>query len=445
MNNMYDKKLNVPRRVAAAKNGSPAAKAADGRLLLRHGLVVDPKNGVEDVRDVAVTEGKISAVAPEILPERGDRVIECGELMVVPGLIDMHLHIADLFDITTCSGFCAAQDGVTTALSPGAGNTFMAPALLGAEVDRGMPINLGVFLGGASVLATMLDTAELTALFRGELPDEVASRKLSRNPITNRTAPLVIGIKDHMGHFIMSDENIDRLFTITSQAKLLYMSHTQDIEHTLRMAGLSKGRPLHLGHANAAGCISGAQAAENIRCIAELCRQEHITGEFVGTMLRPNRGCREGLRMDKLAQREAFDALENGSIRILVSDGQNQSTMKGFGDTRDNIPAILELAQQGVLTLSDAVATMTSNPASLIALRTGNPWWSDKMGNLSAGSNANITVIDRANKRAAYTFVNGRLTAFEGKLIRTGLGAGSWVCRFGQFDSLGVGDLALYD
>ena len=31
----------------------------------------------------------------------------------------------------------------------------------------------------------------------------------------------------------------------------------------------------------------------------------------------------------------------------LISDGQNQATMKGFGDTRDNIPAILELAGGG--------------------------------------------------------------------------------------------------
>lgn len=442
---MYDIKLAAPRGIASAKGGFPKGHESGGRLLLRHGLVVDPFNDLEAVRDIAVSGGKISDVSQELIPERGDRVIECDGLLVVPGLIDMHLHIGDLFEVTTASSYCAAQDGVTTAFSPGAGNTFMAPALLGAEIDRGMPINAGVYLGGASVLGTMLDTQELVALFRGELPEETAARKLSRNPITNRTAPLVIGIKDHMGHFIMSDENIDRLFTVTSQAGLIYMSHTQDIEHTLRMVGLAKGRPLHLGHANAVGCSADGQAAENIRCVTELCRRPNITGEFVGTMLRPNRGCREGIRMDPLAQQAAFDALRDGSVKILVSDGQNQSTMKGFGDTRDNIPAILELAQEGVLSLSDAVATMTRNPAALIAERTGNAWWRENMGNLSPGSPADITVIDRGNKRAAYTLVGGRITAFEGRIIRTGLGAGSWMCKFGKFDSLGVGDLALFD
>ena len=60
--------------------------------------------------------------------------------------------------------------------------------------------------------------------------------------------------------------------------------------------------------------------------------------------------------------------------------------MKGFGDTRDNIPAIVELAEMGVLSLSDAVATMICNPAELLAKRTFNPWWKEKMGHLGVGA-----------------------------------------------------------
>lgn len=49
---------------------------------------------------------------------------------------------------------------------------------------------------------------------------------MTRNGITNTTAALTVGIKDHMGHFIMSDENIDKIYEITSKANLIYMSHT---------------------------------------------------------------------------------------------------------------------------------------------------------------------------------------------------------------------------
>lgn len=434
-------------RLAKVRDGrvlEPEGLCYGRRLILRRGLVVDPANNIEDVRDISVRGSVIDEVAQEILPEKGDKVIECEGLLVTPGLIDMHLHINDLFEVSTASADCAAQDGVTTALSPGAGNTFMAPALLGAEVDRGMPINAGLYLGGAAVLSTMLSADELVLLFRGSLSPAVAAQKMTRNPITNQTAPFVAGIKDHMGHFLMSNENIEKLYHITSRAGLVFMSHTQDIEHTLKMVDLSKGRALHLGHATAVGCDSTGRALENMRCVEELCRKKHITGEFVTTMLRPGLGSREGLRMDPKAQQAAYETLQAGIVDILVSDGQNQSTMKGFGDTRDNIPAILELVKMGVLSLSKAVATMTFNPAKLLAERNENPWWQEKMGNLAKGSPANITVIDKNDALATYTIVNGTITSFENRVVRTGYGAGRWISKFGEVKNLGVGQLSMF-
>ncbi len=416
-----------------------------GRMVLKHGMVIDPLNNVEKVMDIAVLADRISQVEPDISVEKGDIVIECDGLLVMPGLVDMHLHLGDLFEITTEPVFCAAADGVTTGLSPGAGNTFMAPALLGAEVDRGLPLNVGIYLGAANVLGTMLDTQEFIKLFTGRLDAEIASSKLTRNPITNTTAALIMGIKDHMGHFIMSDEDINKIFNITSNAGLIYMSHTQDPEHAQRLADLSRGRPLHLAHATAAGCGTHGPSEEALLSVINLCRCKHITGEFVSTMLRYGRGSREGLRMTKQAQKIAYDALEEGIIDILVSDGQNQATMKGFGDTRDNIPAILELADMGVLSLSDSIATMTCNPVKLIDKRTNNSWWSKNIGHIGVGALANITIIDRFRKIAIYTIVNGNIVAFENRIVRRNIGAGRWVSKFGMIKSTGIGDMPMFN
>lgn len=420
----------------------PADETGPGaRLLLKHGTVVDPVRGVEAEEDVAVLGDTIVETGPDLPAEKGDLVLDCAGLLVFPGLVDMHLHLGDLFEVTTEPMRCAAADGVTTGLSPGAGNTFMAPALLGAEVDRGVPLNVGVYLGAANVLGTMLSREELVRLFRGELDEDVAMRKMTRNRITFRTAPLVMGIKDHMGHFLMPDESVDALFDITSRAGLLYMSHTQDPEHAARMAALSKGRPLHLAHITAAGCGPGGEEA--FRSALRLCRQPNITGELVTSMLRGGRGCREGLRMEKKAQELAFEALADGAVDILVSDGQNDAAMKGFGDTRDDIPAILEAAGRGVPLLR-AVAAMTANPCRLIARSTGNRWWTDRMGRLGRGALANVTVVSPPEKRAVYTLVNGRLAAFEGRALRGGFGAGRFVSRFGAVKKTGVGDRTIY-
>lgn len=442
---MYQQALpNLAPKLATVVDGTlRPPPMMDGRLILKGGRVVDPANGVDRVADLALLDGSVQQLADGIAPEKGDAVLNCEGLMVWPGLLDMHLHINDLFEVSTNPALCAAQDGVTTGLSPGAGNTFLAPALLGAEVDRGMPLNVGLFLGAAALLACGLGNDSLVALFEGRLPAEEAQQGLTRNAIANATAPLVVGIKEHMGHYIPGDEDVERLFDVASRANLLLMSHTQDPEHTRRLLGLAKGRPLHLGHALAAGCWH--DGVESLRQVIDFCRLDHVSGEFVTSMLRRGGGNREGLVLPPAARQLALDALAEGLVDILVSDGQAQATMKGFGDTRDNIPAILELAQEGVLPLPAAVATMTSNPARLLAQRSANPWWSEKLGHLGAGARANATVVNPATGTAVYTLVNGRAVAFEGRLVRRGYGAGHWVCAKGEVPRVGAGDIPMYE
>ena len=54
--------------------------------------MIDPKNNINAVRDVAIAGGKIAAVAASI-PPRGLKVIDVSGLYVTPGLIDIHAHV----------------------------------------------------------------------------------------------------------------------------------------------------------------------------------------------------------------------------------------------------------------------------------------------------------------------------------------------------------------
>ncbi|BBB48662.1 amidohydrolase family protein [Pelolinea submarina] len=440
----YQKPINSIAKLKYSFSTEFPANNNPGKLLLTGGRLVDPQNKLDRVMDVAIQDGRVIEVSENIPANKSDRVLDCAGLVVMPGLVDMHLHLGDLFDIYESPLFKAAVDGVTLGLSPGAGNTFMAPSLLGAEVDRGLPLNVGVYLGAAAVLSTQLDANQLIALFRKELDDGTMSQKMTRNAITNSTAHLTVGIKDHMGHFIMSDEAIDSLFTITSKAGLIYMSHTQDPEHATRMVGLSKGRPLHLAHATAAGCGTHADGVEGMREVLSLVDGENITAEFVSSMLLPNRGRRDGLKLAPKAQELAYRALQDGKVKVIISDGQSGSTMKGFGNTADNLPSIFTLEKLGILPLIDAVAALTWNPVQLLSKRTGNPFFEDNLGHLGKGALANVTVADSLSQSAIYTIVNGLPVAFEGNLIREGFSAGCLVSRDGFSHRVGVGDLALY-
>ena len=62
-------------------------------LLIKGGRVIDPRNNIDAVMDVAVSGGKIAQVAASIAPTPAMRVIDAAGLYVVPGLIDIHAHV----------------------------------------------------------------------------------------------------------------------------------------------------------------------------------------------------------------------------------------------------------------------------------------------------------------------------------------------------------------
>jgi dihydroorotase len=62
-------------------------------LLLRGGHVIDARNKLSAVRDVAISAGKIAAVEPKIDPARALKVVDVSGLYVTPGLVDIHIHV----------------------------------------------------------------------------------------------------------------------------------------------------------------------------------------------------------------------------------------------------------------------------------------------------------------------------------------------------------------
>ena len=62
-------------------------------LLLKGGHVIDAKNRIDGVMDVAVEGGKIARVAAKIDPAEAKKVVDVAGLYVTPGLIDIHVHV----------------------------------------------------------------------------------------------------------------------------------------------------------------------------------------------------------------------------------------------------------------------------------------------------------------------------------------------------------------
>lgn len=95
-------------------------------LLIKGGRLVDPASNLDAPMDVAVVDGRIGAIGPDIPTDRARRVIDAQRCIVAPGLIDLHTHVYwGGTSLGVDADHLAARSGTTTyvdAGSAGAGN-----------------------------------------------------------------------------------------------------------------------------------------------------------------------------------------------------------------------------------------------------------------------------------------------------------------------------------
>ncbi|MFQ5702342.1 MAG: dihydroorotase, partial [Acidobacteriota bacterium] len=90
------------------------------KLLLKNGRVVDPANGIDEVRDVLVDAGVIARVEANLDPSEADTMYDCAGMVVAPGFVDMHVHLREPGredQETIASGGRAAAAGGFTAVA----------------------------------------------------------------------------------------------------------------------------------------------------------------------------------------------------------------------------------------------------------------------------------------------------------------------------------------
>jgi dihydroorotase len=73
--------------------GVSAFAQAKYDLLLKNGHLVDAKNHLSEVYDVAIKDGKIAEVAKSIDPATALKTVDVKGLYVTPGLVDIHMHV----------------------------------------------------------------------------------------------------------------------------------------------------------------------------------------------------------------------------------------------------------------------------------------------------------------------------------------------------------------
>ena len=99
-------------------------------LLIKNGRVLDPSRDLDGTMDIAVSEGEIEAIGESLDAASADRVIDAKGLLVTPGLIDIHTHVAagirqaSKEDMMGEPDIAGVHAGVTTVLDAGSTGAF---------------------------------------------------------------------------------------------------------------------------------------------------------------------------------------------------------------------------------------------------------------------------------------------------------------------------------
>jgi dihydroorotase len=113
-------------------------------LLLKGGHVVDGRNNIDAVRDVAIKDGKIAAVGENIAVSSAAKAIDMAGLYVTPGLIDIHVHVfnsslvpgAWAGDNSVQADVLSFRNGVTTMVDAGSSGYRNFPQFRSTVIDR---------------------------------------------------------------------------------------------------------------------------------------------------------------------------------------------------------------------------------------------------------------------------------------------------------------------
>ena len=116
------------------------ARAAGYDLVIRNGRVIDPSQKLDRIADVAISAGRIAAIRPRIPANAAADSIDAEGKLVVPGLIDVHLHARD----ATLLPPEILSTGVTTMVDAGSRGADNVDQIL--EIARAAPNRMRILI-----------------------------------------------------------------------------------------------------------------------------------------------------------------------------------------------------------------------------------------------------------------------------------------------------------
>jgi dihydroorotase len=379
-------------------------------ILIKNGRVIDPSRNFDQVADVLLADGKVAAIGKR-LTNKADQVIEAKGLVVVPGLIDMHVHLREpgnAEEETIASGSAAAVAGgfASVACMPNTEPAIDNPAsaeYVFLQAARAGKANIYP-IGAITRNREGKDIAEIGQLSRGgavafsDDGDSVQNAEVMRVALEyanmfNRPVISHCEDKNLSGPGVMNEGYVSMVLGLPG---IPNASEEIMVSRDITLAQMSGGR-LHIAHATTAGSVDLIRRAKKrkVRVTAEVCPHYlALTDEAVRTY-DPNFKMNPPLRT-AADQRALIRGLRDGTIDVIASDHAPHAPEEkdvefsyapfGVIGMETTLAVVLtRLFHKKLLGLSDLISKMTVAPARILNI---------PKGTLAVGADADVTLID---------------------------------------------------
>lgn len=364
-------------------------------ILIKNATVIDPKNDINDRMDVAIFNGKIAKVSANIDPAEAKQVLDASGLFLVPGLIDMHVHVfyGTKPDADYSNGFNSVQPdaftfrvGVTTVVDAGSSgwrnfNTFKEQTIDHSKTRVLAFLNIvGHGMKGGKVEQNLLDMESDPTSF-----------------MANKYPELIVGIK--VAHYSGAEwDPVDRAVEAGNIAKVPVMidfgGHIPQLSlEALLMEKLRPGDIFTHAFAHVRGRIPIVDENGKVRPYVWEAQKRGIVfdvGHGGGSFL----------------FEQAVPALQQGFKPNSMSTDLHIGSMNG--GMKDMLNVMSKFLNMGI-PIDEIIAESTWNPAQYIHR--------EDLGHLSVGAGADLVLIRRVEGDFGYIDTGGFKIKGNQKLI----------------------------
>ena len=406
------------------------------KILIKDGTVINPGDKTEKNSDVLVESGKIVKIAPSI-SEKADRTIDAKGCYVLPGFVDLHVHLRDPgleYKETIETGGAAAIHGGFT--------TIVAMPNTKPVVDRADVVN---YVKHKAESVTKAHVLQAGAVTKGQAGKELAD-------IRGMAAAGSPAISED-GKSVMNAQLYREGMKIAAEEGMVVLAHCEDIHmvnggvlnadaksQELGLPGITNsvedvivardillaketGVKLHLCHCSTKDSVRMVQLAkeEGIAVTAEVCphhfsmSSEEIPGDDANYKMNPPLRTKEDVEALKAGlAADIMDVIATDHAPHSAEEKQKSIQNAPFGIVGLETAAALtytNLVKPGILTMMQMAEKMSYNPAKVLGL--------DK-GVVEEGACADLVVFDAGctwEIDPAEFLSKGKNTPFAGQTV----------------------------